>query len=111
MPSLNNPGSISVHTIEALDKLGIPGTNLQRSPRPLTKKDFIQYDRIIALSEAEHRPMLETRFSAYCSNVQYFEVGDLPVENPSEALPKIAGLVDDLMATLLAVSPKPVTTG
>lgn len=101
MPSLNNPGPISVFTLQELKARNIPGKELNRYPRPIEKADFNRHDLIIALSEAEHKPMLEERYLAFSQMVQYFEVGDLPLESPENALPKIAELVDELIINLV----------
>ena len=106
MPSLNNPGSISVHTIEALRERGVKGSGLQRYPRPMEKADFARYDRIIAMSELEHRPMLEARYLAHCQMVEYFEVGDLPLEEPKDAMNKVAHHMEHMIKQLVA-APKP----
>ena len=97
MPSPNNPGPISPHTLEALDERQINGKELMRFPVPIEDNDFITYDRIIALSENEHRPMLEARFNHHCDRVVFFEVGDLPLEHPKDAMNKISKLVDALV--------------
>ena len=97
MPSPNNPGSISKHTIEALEQRKINGKDLKRYPRSMEENDFLKYDRIIALSEDEHRPMLEDQFRPHCQVVDFFEVGDLPLEEPKKAMDKISILVDALV--------------
>lgn len=97
MPSLNNPGPISIHALEALKQRGVIGKAVNRYPRPIEKADFTRNDRIIAMSEIEHRPMLEARYLAHCQKVEYFEVGDLPLEKPKEAMNKIAGLIEELV--------------
>lgn len=96
MPSLNNPGSISVYTLEALQQRGIVGKGVHRYPRPMEKVDFTRNERIFAMSDAEHRPMMQARFLAHCNKVEYFEVGDLPLEQPPDAMRKIAMLIDQL---------------
>jgi protein-tyrosine phosphatase len=101
MPSLNNPGPISVHTLEALHQRGIEGKCINRYPRPMEKADFTRYDRIVAMSDEEHRPMMKARFLAHCNNVEYFEVGDLPLEEPTAALQKITVEVDQLVDVML----------
>lgn len=103
MPSLNNPGSISVHTLEALKERNIKGRHVSMYPRPLEKADFTKYDRIIAMSKDEHRPMLEARFLAHHAKVEYFEVGDLPLEKPKDAIHKIDALVAELVKQLIQV--------
>jgi protein-tyrosine phosphatase len=100
MPSLNNPGSISEHTLEALKNKGIEGKATHRYPRPIVKADFPTHHRIIAMSEAEHRPMIEERFLAQSKLVEYFEVGDLPVETPETAINKISKNIEKLVEEL-----------
>jgi len=100
MPSLNNPGPISVHTLEALKSRGVEGEEIHRYPRPITKADFPTHDRIIAMSEIEHKPMIEERFLAHGKFVEYFEVGDLPVEKPESAINKIALHIEKLVGAL-----------
>ena len=106
MPSLNNPGPISIHTLEALKNRKIQGQNTERYPRPLRREDFVQADRVIALSKLEHQPMIEARFLAQAGRVEYFEVGDLPVETPEIAISKIAQLVENLIGQLEAEQKK-----
>ena len=67
------------------------------SDKQRQENDFLKYDRIIALSEDEHRPMLEARFRHHCQAVVFFEVGDLPLEEPKKAMDKISLLVDALV--------------
>lgn len=101
MPSLNNPGPISVHTMEALKERGIKAHGINNYPRPIVQADFQTNDRILAMSELEHRPMLESRFPSYSHNVEYYEVGDLPLEAPKGAIQKIAKLVDGIVDEIL----------
>jgi len=96
MPSPNNPGPISTHAISALEERKINGKALDRFPLPIEESDFLTYDKIIALSEQEHRPMLEERFTKYLDKIGYFEVGDLPIEHPKQAMDKLALLVEAL---------------
>ena len=76
---------------------GIEGRGVNRYPRPMEKSDFAKYDRIIAMSEIEHKPMIKSRYLAHSERVEYFEVGDLPLEEPKSALEKIALNVDQLI--------------
>lgn len=100
IPNPDNPGSISVHTLSALADQRIEGKNLARFPISVTENDFEKYDKIIALSEDEHRPMLESRFNGQVDTIIFFEVGDLPVEKPATAIEKIATLIDSLVLQL-----------
>ena len=102
MPNPGNPGPISANTMEALWERNIKGKEIDRFPQPLEKADFKKYHRFIALSELEHRPMLEVRFREYLDRMEFFEVGDLPLEAPKPAMNKIAALVDGLVKEILA---------
>jgi protein-tyrosine phosphatase len=97
MPSPNNPGPVSVHTIQALKNRNVSGKHLSRNPMPVVETDFLHYDKIIALSEIEHKPMLITRFNGHHAKVDYFEVGDLPLEEPEAAMTKLSILVEKLV--------------
>jgi len=96
MPSPNNPGPISLHAVSALEERKVAGKGLDRFPLPIEERDFLSYDKIIALSEKEHRPMLEDRFKEYCDKIDFFEVGDLPLEEPKQAMDKLALLLENL---------------
>lgn len=96
IPNPDNPGPISKHAIEALEERKIKGRNLGRYPMPLDENDFHTYDYIIALSEHEHRPMIESRFHHHVDKIQFFEVGDLPVEEPKQAIKKLVRLIREL---------------
>ena len=81
-------------------KREIIGKNLDRFPLQVNEDDFVVYDKIIALSEDEHRPMIESRFNHCNKNVTYFEVGDLPLEEPKSALSKLDKLIDELIDSI-----------
>lgn len=88
---------MSEHAKKALDDLGISIGNANRYPLPVQMQDFHFYDKIIALSEKEHRSMIEARFSDHAGSIEFFEVGDLLLENPRVAMKKLAWLVDQLI--------------
>src|SRR5215470_2156244 len=60
--SPDNVGPMSRFTREALAAKGIVAEGALRSPRPCTLADFDRAQIIVALKEAEHRPMIERRF-------------------------------------------------
>ena len=94
-----NPGPLSPHTRQALHALGVTrGTG--RDPLSARAADFVQAERHIALSRAEHQPMVEQFFPAYASVVEYWEIGDLPLEAPPAALEKMAQAVRRLIDAL-----------
>ena len=62
---------------------------------------------IIALKEAEHRPMVEARFPEWAARVRYWHVDDIPLVPADRALAQIEPLVRDLVQELAASSPVP----
>src|SRR4051794_31970327 len=58
-----NLGPISRHTIARLKECGITTGDCERSPLPLSEADLAAADQIIAVKEAEHRPLVEKKFS------------------------------------------------
>lgn len=99
-PSSQNSGAISIHTLEALEKLNIIHEN-PRMPLKLTQNDLEIATRIIALKEAEHRPMLEKQFPDFIHLVEFWEVHDTDKAQPSEALPEIEVKVKKILKYLI----------
>lgn len=88
-----NPGPLSPHTHQALTALGVSLEPALRDPLSAHPEDFAQAQWIIALSRIEHEPMVEHRFPAYASRVEYWEVGDLPLASPAVAVEKMTQAV------------------
>lgn len=99
LTGFRNPGPLSPHARQALKELGVTrGTS--RDPLSARPADFVRAERHIALSRAEHQPLVERFFPAYASVVEYWEVGDLPVEAPPAALEKMTQAVRRLIDVL-----------
>lgn len=96
-----NPGPISPHAIDALDKLGIEIETPIRYPRSLQESDLVQASHIIALKESEHRSRMDQRFPSWTSRVEFWHIDDVDVASPHEALPKLETQVRDLFARLV----------
>jgi protein-tyrosine phosphatase len=94
-----NPGPLSPHARQALNALGVT-RETSRDPLSARPADFVRAERHIALSRAEHQPMVEQFFPAYAPVVEYWEVGDLPLEAPPAALEKMAQAVHRLIDAL-----------
>lgn len=95
-----NPGTISPHALRGLANLNIHPKNANRMPVSLSEADFNQFPRIIAMSDSEHRPMLNERFPGQESFVEFWTAEDLHLESPIEALPKIITSLDRLIIEL-----------
>jgi protein-tyrosine phosphatase len=97
---LRNPGPISPHTAAGLRARNIRLDAVPRSPRDVTDEDLAGAALIIALKEAEHRPLVEERFPRWADQVRYWDVDDLPDAIPDDALAKIEVIVRSLVAEL-----------
>jgi protein-tyrosine phosphatase len=104
-----NPGPLSPYTHQALSALGVAFGASLRAPRAAQPSDFARADRLIALSRAEHQPMVERFFPAHARAMEYWEVGDLPVASPAEALETMTRAVHELIDALRGeTSPAPI---
>jgi len=55
---------------------------------------------VVALKDAEHRPMIERRFAGVAHRVEYWDVDDIEYLDSQTALGKIDDLVGLLIASL-----------
>jgi protein-tyrosine phosphatase len=85
---------------DALDAKGIAPEGATRDPRPCSLADFEKAQLVIALKEAEHRPLIERRFREVASRVTYWHVDDIEFAHPSIALAMIDDHVCELISTL-----------
>jgi len=98
--SPDNVGPMSRFTREALQAKGIVAEGALRNPHPCSLADFDQARIVIALKEAEHRPMIERRFPEVADRILYWHVDDIDCAAPATALPMIDDLVRELISTL-----------
>ena len=96
--SPDNVGPMSRFALEALQAQAIVPE--ERMPMPCVAADFEAADLVIALKDAEHRPLIERRFPEVAGNVTYWNVDDVEFAPPSIALARIDGHVRELIATL-----------
>jgi protein-tyrosine phosphatase len=93
---VGNIGPMARSAVQALEASGIRGPELTRSPIQAIADDFESAQWIVALQEAEHRPLLQERFPVWTDRVEYWHVADA-----SQALSQIEREVMDLIARLL----------
>ncbi len=94
---VNNVGLMAASAIKALEAMGVrAGDALTRMPAQVTNDDLERADRIIALKEAEHLPLLQERFPAWTEKVEFWHVDDAP-----DVLDLIEREVMDLAARLI----------
>jgi protein-tyrosine phosphatase len=95
-----NFGPISTHTIKGLEQRGITITKPMRKPQALTEFDLQNATLIVAVKEAEHRPLMQERFPEWVSRVRYWAIHDLDQETPETALAALDNKVRQLFQEL-----------
>ena len=76
---VNNVGPMAVEAITALEALGVRADDaVARFPVQVTTDDLEGADRIVALKQAEHLPLLQERFPAWAEKVEFWHVDDAP---------------------------------
>ncbi|NJL12296.1 MAG: low molecular weight phosphatase family protein [Microscillaceae bacterium] len=98
-PNAGNVGPISPYARFALEKLEIK-VDLSQYPQALREEDLQRASHIIALKEAEHRPMVQLIFPKWEDKLQFWHIDDLDVAPPEIALPQLIQNVKDLLRTL-----------
>jgi protein-tyrosine phosphatase len=95
-----NVGPISTHTIRWLTDMGIALPDPLRFPIPIAEDDLASAQLVVAIKEAEHRPLLEANHPAWAERVEYWHIHDLDVAMPESALPLLRAKVKELMKRL-----------
>jgi predicted translation initiation factor SUI1 len=89
-----NVGPMARLAVEAVERMGIRATEaITRPPAPVTADDLERADRVVALKQAEHRPLLEERFPTWAERVEYWHVDDVP---------EVLGLIEQEVTGLVA---------
>ena len=98
----NNVGPIAAPAVAGLRDRGIepPPHAIARYPRQVTERHLATADRIVAVKEAEHRPLMQERFPAWEDRVTYWSVHDLDQAPAQEALRALDSEVRALIAEL-----------
>jgi protein-tyrosine phosphatase len=99
---IGNVGPMSAHAVAGLTKLGVDPAGRGRAPRPCLVEDLSAAHLIVALEQAEHRPLLLERFADWEAWVRYWHVRDVEFEAPGKALAGLASRVDELVAELMS---------
>jgi protein-tyrosine phosphatase len=95
-----NVGPMSEYARGALAAKGIVPEGGLRDPRSCSLSDFDEAQRVVALKEAEHRPLIEQRFPGVANRVIYWHIDDIEFVHPSIALAQIDSHVSELISTL-----------
>lgn len=98
-----NIGPMAASAIHALEALGVcAGDACARFPVQVSAVELEKADRIIALKQAEHLPLLQERFPAWTQKVEFWHVDDAP-----QALALIEAEVMGLVARILGGGNRP----
>ena len=97
-----NSGPISRHTLASLKTHGIESDTCTRFPRSVSESDLAAAQRIIAVKEAEHRPLFEAKFPTWTDRVEFWHVHDLDCATPDVAIPHLEREVNRLIERLVA---------
>lgn len=98
----NNVGPISKDAVERLARNGLSVADdiRNRMPIQLEEAELARADRVIALKEAEHRPLMGERFPDWTDRITYWHIHDLDVATADEALSNLAEQVRSLVEQL-----------
>ena len=89
-------GPMAAAAVNALKAMGICAEDdCARAPAPVAVDDLERADRIIALKQAEHEPLLLKRFPTWADKVEFWHVEDAP-----EALAVIEQEITSLVARM-----------
>ena len=95
-------GPMSRFTLEALREKAIAPEGAERYPQSCTLADFDLAQLVIALKEAENRPLLAKRFPGWENRVSYWHVHDLDAAKPIKAIAMMDRLVQALIRDIKA---------
>lgn len=101
-PESRNVGAIAQEAVQELKELGVNlDTESLREPMQVQEQDLAQADRIIAVDEVAHRPMVTAKFPQWIEKVEYWRVKDLD-ENPDE--PPLKQLTSNIETLVLELN-------
>jgi protein-tyrosine phosphatase len=96
----HNVGPISPFALHALIELKVATRAAHRFPQQCTANDLARADLVVAVKEAEHRPLLRERFTDWENLPIYWQVDDVEDAPPAEALRSLAREVHTLLECL-----------
>ena len=98
----SNYGPISCHTVTRLKHQGIKHDADQRYPLPLSEADLTAADLVVAVKDAEHRPLVAARFPMWSDRIEYWHIHDLDCAMPESAIPHLENELVQLIDRLAA---------
>jgi len=98
------PEGISPHTWNGLKLVGVDPALVTKEKQKLKEEDLQNADMIIALKKTEHEPMMKAAFPEYSERVIYWDVDDIPICSPPEALLAIKSNIEELLKQIASHS-------
>jgi protein-tyrosine phosphatase len=95
-----NIGPISEFALKALSDLDTIPALPFRFPVACIVRDLELADLVIAMKEAEHRPLMKMKFNAWAERVTYWHVHDLDAADSAETTKLIDVLVNELIQAI-----------
>ena len=95
-------GDLSPWVEEALQQRGLDRMLTGPTRNALTEPDLQRAQLMVALKEAEHRPLMRSQFPAWENRVDYWTIDDLDCATPAEVLPQLEARVHALANKLEA---------
>jgi protein-tyrosine phosphatase len=105
-----NAGAISRFAIAGLREYAVPVPAEPRLPLQLELADLKCADRVIAVKEAEHRPLVMDQFPDWEEQIEYWHVDDLDCAPPEDGIRCVHGEVCSLVARLTEAASHPSST-
>jgi protein-tyrosine phosphatase len=96
----DNVGAVSPLALRALQTRGVVPRGRGRMPLACTPADLDAADMIVALSEVEHRRLMQERFARWESRTVYWQVEDIGFTPADVALALIERQVEAMLAAL-----------
>lgn len=104
----HNVGPISPFALKELEIRGIDCKSRDRYPLQVLRNDLESADLIVALKEAEHRPMLAQNFPEWVHRVEFWHIDDLDCCGTKEAFAKLEKELVRLSHQLAPLDDSPV---
>ena len=92
---------IAPETTERMKVKGIKLSLTADRKKELLEEDLENADYIIALKEAEHRPMLIKQFPKWTETIAYWHISDVGEWSSEKALPEIEQHVSELLDSIM----------
>ncbi len=96
-------GDLSPQTQKRMEEMQIPRTATGETRVQIEEEDFHGAQKVIALQQHEHYPMMQRQFADWADKIEYWDVADIEFVSPHFALKRIEQLAEELIAQLSAL--------